>query len=52
MASSNKNKEPAQNKRGPTWDGYYTRMTKTKREKEIQEKRKEKQKRNREEEWR
>lgn len=31
-------------KRGPTWEGYYTRRTKTKREKEIAERRKRKQK--------
>ena len=34
-----------ENLRGATWDGYYTRLTKTKREKKIQEDRKQKQRR-------
>ena len=52
MANKEKTKAPAPKKqRGPTWDGYYPRLTKTKREKEIQEQRKCKQRERAKREW-
>ena len=52
MANKEKTKVPAPKKqREPTWDGYYPRLTKTKREKEIQEQRKRKQRERAKDEW-
>ena len=52
MANKEKTKALALKKqRGSTWDGYYPRLTKTKREKEIQEQRKCKQRERAKGEW-